>query len=117
MIVRLRWFALAMGALVLVLGVQRAQSAPTELFISEYIEGSGQNKALEIYNGTGAAVDLGALGYSVFFSFNGGTSTRHDPAGGHRRERRRLRHCTGDGGPGDSGAGRPDGHLDQLVQR
>jgi predicted extracellular nuclease len=78
-IVRLRWFALAIGALVLVLGVQRAQSAPTELFISEYIEGSGQNKALEIYNGTGAAVDLGALGYSVFFSFNGGTSTRTIP--------------------------------------
>lgn len=82
MIVRPRWFALAMGALVLVLGVQRAQSAPTELFISEYVEGSGQNKALEIYNGTGAAVDLGALGYSVFFSFNGGTSTRTIPLAG-----------------------------------
>ena len=28
------------------------------LFFSEYIEGSGNNKALEIYNGTGDAVDL-----------------------------------------------------------
>ena len=30
-------------------------AAPTELFISEYVEGSSNNKALEIYNGTGAA--------------------------------------------------------------
>ena len=76
MVVRLRWLALALGALVLSIGVQHAQSAPTELFFSEYIEGAGQNKALEIYNGTGASVDLQAQGYSVFFSFNGGTSTR-----------------------------------------
>jgi predicted extracellular nuclease len=74
--VRLRWLALALGALVLMLGVQQAQSAPTELFFSEYVEGSSFNKALEIYNGTGVPVDLGALGYSVFFSFNGGTATR-----------------------------------------
>ncbi len=30
----------------------------TELFISEYAEGSGSNKYIEIYNGTGANVDL-----------------------------------------------------------
>nr|WP_244865192.1 lamin tail domain-containing protein [Xylanibacillus composti] len=30
------------------------------MFISEYIEGSSYNKALEIYNGTGATVDLSA---------------------------------------------------------
>ena len=35
-----------------------ADAAATELFISEYIEGSSFNKAIEIYNGTGAAVDL-----------------------------------------------------------
>ena len=35
-------------------------AAPAELFFSEYIEGSSNNKALEIYNGTGAAVDLTA---------------------------------------------------------
>ncbi len=34
------------------------QAATSELFISEYIEGSVVNKAIEIYNGTGAAVDL-----------------------------------------------------------
>jgi predicted extracellular nuclease len=52
-----------------------ALAAPTELFFSEYIEGSSYNKALEIYNGTGAAIDLAAGGYSILMSFNGGTST------------------------------------------
>jgi len=33
-------------------------SGITELFISEYVEGSGNNKFIEIYNGTGASVDL-----------------------------------------------------------
>ncbi len=33
-------------------------SAAEDLFISEYIEGSGNNKAIEIYNGTGKTVDL-----------------------------------------------------------
>jgi uncharacterized protein len=46
-------------------------AAPTELFISEYIEGSSNNKAIEIYNGTGAAVDLGTGGYSIQMFFNG----------------------------------------------
>jgi predicted extracellular nuclease len=52
-----------------------AQAATAELFFSEYIEGTSNNKALEIYNGTGAAVDLAAGGYNVFMSFNGGTGT------------------------------------------
>ncbi len=42
-----------------------AQAAPTELFFSEYIEGSSNNKALEIFNGTGAPVDLAAGGYQI----------------------------------------------------
>ncbi len=32
----------------------------TDLFFSEYVEGSSYNKALEIYNGTGSTVDLSA---------------------------------------------------------
>ncbi|WP_248927091.1 lamin tail domain-containing protein [Paenibacillus hamazuiensis] len=32
----------------------------TNVFISEYVEGSSYNKALEIYNGSGAAIDLSA---------------------------------------------------------
>jgi hypothetical protein len=38
--------------------LRAASAAPSELFISEYVEGSGNNKALEVYNGTGAAVTL-----------------------------------------------------------
>jgi predicted extracellular nuclease len=47
---------------------------PTQLFFSEYIEGSSNNKALEIFNGTGAAVDLAAGGYSVQMFFNGNST-------------------------------------------
>lgn len=41
----------------------------TDLFISEYIEGSSNNKAIEIYNGTGSSVDLS--GYTVYLYANG----------------------------------------------
>ncbi|CAG0978228.1 hypothetical protein ANAEL_01576 [Anaerolineales bacterium] len=52
--------------------MQSAQAAmPTELFFSEYIEGSSNNKALEIYNGTGAAINLATGGYNVQMFFNG----------------------------------------------
>jgi uncharacterized protein len=55
----------------LVFGLGSARAAPTELFFSEYIEGSSNNKALEIYNGTGAPVDLAANNYVVDMCFNG----------------------------------------------
>ena len=45
-----------------------------ELFISEYIEGSGNNKCIEIYNGTGTAINLGAIGYNLQIFFNGSGS-------------------------------------------
>jgi predicted extracellular nuclease len=59
---------------VLAAGAVPAQAQPTELFFSEYIEGSSNNKALEIFNGTGACVDLGAAGYNVQMYFNGSAS-------------------------------------------
>lgn len=40
------------------------------VFISEYMEGTSYNKAIEIYNGTGAELDLN--GYSVNKASNGG---------------------------------------------
>ncbi|MGQ2984953.1 GEVED domain-containing protein [Flavobacterium sp.] len=40
-----------------------------DLIISEYIEGSSNNRSIEIYNGTGAAVNLSA--YSLKRQFNG----------------------------------------------
>lgn len=48
-----------------------ATAQPTELFISEYVEGSSNNKAIEIYNGTGVAVNLAAGGYNLQMFFNG----------------------------------------------
>ncbi|MBD1929609.1 lamin tail domain-containing protein [Trichocoleus sp. FACHB-90] len=44
------------------------------LFFSEYVEGSSNNKALEIYNSTDAAIDLAAAGYVVQMYFNGSSS-------------------------------------------
>ncbi len=41
----------------------------TNLFFSEYVEGSSNNKALEIFNGTGVPVDLSQ--YSVKLASNG----------------------------------------------
>jgi endonuclease I len=41
----------------------------TDLFFSEYIEGSSNNKALEIFNGTGHPVDLS--NYKVYLYANG----------------------------------------------
>lgn len=48
-----------------------AAEPPTDLIISEYIEGSSNNKAIEIYNPTDAAVDLAAGEYAVRMHFNG----------------------------------------------
>jgi predicted extracellular nuclease len=46
----------------------------TDLFLSEYVEGTSFNKALEIYNGTGAPVNLAQSSYKIAVYFNGNTS-------------------------------------------
>ena len=67
--------ALFLAALVpLVFSLGSARAAPTELFFSEYIEGSSNNKAVEIFNGTSAPVDLTAAGYNVQMFFNGNST-------------------------------------------
>lgn len=43
--------------------------AENDLFISEYVEGSSYNKAIEIFNDTGSTVDLST--YQLQFFFNG----------------------------------------------
>ncbi len=62
--------ALALLAAVWLLAAP-VQAQTADLFFSEYIEGSSNNKALEIYNGTGAAVDLAAGQYVIQMYFNG----------------------------------------------
>ncbi|HCD68402.1 MAG TPA: hypothetical protein DEQ56_07995, partial [Bacteroidetes bacterium] len=49
-----------------------ASAQCTELYFSEYSEGSSNNKYLEIYNPTSSAVDLST--YSVFMINNGGSN-------------------------------------------
>ena len=63
--------------------------AQTDIFISEYIEGSSNNKALEFFNGTGSAINLATGGYVVEYYFNGAATTGNTinltgtiPAGG-----------------------------------
>ncbi len=45
----------------------------SELFISEYVEGSSQNKAIEVYNPTNAAIDLSS--YTIERYSNGATNS------------------------------------------
>ncbi|MBU8869284.1 MAG: lamin tail domain-containing protein [Gemmatimonadales bacterium] len=60
-----------LSVLVLSLLAGPACAQVTDLFISEYIEGSVYNKALEIYNGTDDSINLG--NYSLELYANGST--------------------------------------------
>lgn len=63
---------LALGVtLVPVTTVGSTAATASELYFSEYVEGSSNNKALEVFNPTGAPVDLAAGGYHVQMFFNG----------------------------------------------
>jgi predicted extracellular nuclease len=66
----------ALKSLLLLTGILIAPAVPawgqaTTLFFSEYVEGSSNNKALEIFNCTGADVNLAADGYEIRMYFNG----------------------------------------------
>ena len=66
-----RTFITLLGVLALGLGGGQAGAASSDLFFSEYVEGSSNNKALEIFNDTGAPIDLAAGDYAVEMYFNG----------------------------------------------
>lgn len=66
--------AAALAAAVVMVAAPPAAAASGDLLISEYIEGSSNNKALEVYNPSTAAVDLAASGYALQVFFNGSAS-------------------------------------------
>ena len=71
-----RWATLGLAAatgigLLAFVPATASAAAPTNLLLSEYVEGSSNNKAIEIFNGTGATVDLAASGYQLEVYFNG----------------------------------------------
>ena len=74
---RILMFTLTAVALFL---TQLQTKAQTGFIISEYIEGSGNNKFVELYNGTGADLDLSD--YQLRLSTNGGTSTTNQALSG-----------------------------------
>ncbi len=51
-----------------------AFAASSDLYFSEYVEGSSNNKALELFNDTGSPVDLAAGSYNVQMFFNGSST-------------------------------------------
>lgn len=69
---------IAAGAL-LAVGLAAAPAAtveaatPTQLLISEYVEGSSTNKAIELHNPTDGSIDL--AGYQLSVYFNGNTTS------------------------------------------
>lgn len=69
-------FAIIITALILMTGAAMAQT--TDLIISEYIEGSSYNKAVEIYNGTSDLIHLGD--YSLLLYANGNSSPNYTMA-------------------------------------
>ena len=58
-----------MKTLSLVIAGCFASAANADVYISEYIEGSSNNKAIEIYNEGSSSVDLST--YQLSFYFNG----------------------------------------------
>ncbi len=50
-------------------------SGSTELFISEYVEGTSNNKYLEIYNGTSGSVNLSAYDVQIYYNGNSSPGT------------------------------------------
>ena len=59
------FFTFLLFSIVPYLGISQC----SDLFISEYVEGSGNNKALEIYNPTANSIDLSA--YTIARYSNG----------------------------------------------
>jgi len=55
-------------------GGDNGGSTGSEIYISEYVEGSSNNKAIELFNPTDQAIDLGSNNYVLARYSNGGTN-------------------------------------------
>lgn len=69
---------MAVGIAVPATAAAAVETVPTDLIISEYVEGSSTNKAVELYNPTGADIPL--AGYSLSVYFNGSTTSTYSPS-------------------------------------
>ena len=80
-VVRVRLVTLSLLVLLVIAAlagarVDRAGAVASDLFFSEYVEGSSNNKAIEIFNGTGVPVSLGAAGGDYWVrTFSNGQTT------------------------------------------
>jgi hypothetical protein len=61
--------------------VKEAGGNASDLFFSEYIEGSSNNKALEIFNGTGLSIDLSGYSIKTYSGTNTTANYTHDLTG------------------------------------
>lgn len=75
--------------LVLCLQAGQIHAQCTDLFISEYVEGTANNKCIELFNPTSSSIDLAADQYAIFIYANGSVSATSSisltgtiPAGG-----------------------------------
>ncbi|MFW2513221.1 ExeM/NucH family extracellular endonuclease [Demequina sp. SO4-13] len=71
----------ALGASLLVAVPAAAAEPASDLILSEYVEGSSFNKAVEIYNPTGATVDLSGYSLELYSNGNIPAQTTLDLAG------------------------------------
>jgi len=62
------------AACVAVVAARDAAAQSYDLIISEYIEGTSSNKLIEIYNGTGATINLATAQYKLLQYSNGATT-------------------------------------------
>ena len=64
-------FSTKLIAIALIFFISQFSSVDMSLLISEYVEGSSNNKAIELYNNSGSAIDLAESNYTLEFYFNG----------------------------------------------
>ncbi|MFZ9915393.1 MAG: lamin tail domain-containing protein, partial [Phycisphaerales bacterium] len=69
-----RHAAVVVASMAAALLAARAPAQSTDLIISEYVEGSSNNRAIEIYNGTLGSVNFTAGGYRLAIYRNGAAS-------------------------------------------